>query len=168
MKTRILIVLMMAALFVSSVTMAQNPEQKNRRIDQNDMMKRQEMRQDFGRDLALTDEQKEAMKKIRLETAKEVKPLKNELRELQAHQQTLATADNADMKAIYKNIDKMAEVKTKMEKIRAKQRQDIRSLLTEEQRLKMDQRIDHMPRGERPFMRDRMENHGRPAFGNGA
>lgn len=168
MKTRILIAFMMAALFVSSATMAQNPTQKNRRMEQRPMMKRQEMRQHFGQNLGLTDEQKEAMKKIRLETAKEVKPLKDQLRELQAHQQTLATSENADMKAIYKNIDKMSGVKAEIAKIIAKQRQEVRSLLTDEQRLKMDERMDHLQRGERPMMRNRMENHHSPAFGRGA
>jgi Spy/CpxP family protein refolding chaperone len=168
MKTRILIAFMMAALFVSSAAYAQSPAQRNGKMDRRAMMKRQEMQKDFSRDSFLTDEQKEAVKKIRLETAKEVKPLKNELHELQAHQQTLATADNADMKAIYKNIDKMSEVKAEMAKILAKQQQEVRSLLTEEQQLKMDQRKDHMQRGERPFMRNRMGNGNRPAFGNGA
>jgi Spy/CpxP family protein refolding chaperone len=108
------------------------------------------------------------MKKIRLETAKEVKPLKNELRELQAHQQSLVTADNADMKAIYKNIDKMSDVKTNLAKIMAKQTQEVRSLLTDEQRLKMDQMRSHMQRNERPFIRTRMESRDMPAFGKGA
>ena len=172
MKTRFLIVSMLAALFVSSVAMAQNPEQKNDRMDQRPMMARQEFRQDFDRDLALSDEQKEAVKKIRMETVREVKPLRDELRELEAHQQTLETADNADMKAIYKNIDKISEAKTKMAKIMAKQKQEVRSLLTEEQKLKMDQKRDNMRQGERPFMKDRMENRmenrERPPFGEGA
>ena len=169
MKTRILIAFMMAALFISSAAMAQNPvQQRNNRMNQRHMLNRQEMRHGFGQNLGLTDEQKEAMKKIRMETAKEVKPLKDELRELEAHQQTLATADNADLKAIYKNIDRMGDVKTKMAKIMAKQRQDVRSLLTEEQRLKMDHMRAHMQRGERSFMRNRMENRDRPAFGKGA
>jgi len=156
-------------LFVSSAALAQNPEQKTERMDKRAMVKRQEMKRDFKHDSFFTEEQKEAVKKIRLETTKEVKPLKNKLRELQAHQQTLATADNADMKAIYKNIDKMSDVKAKMAKIMAKQQQDVRSLLTEEQRLKIDQRKGHMQRGERPFMRNRMENgNRRPAFGKGA
>ncbi|HKI89074.1 MAG TPA: Spy/CpxP family protein refolding chaperone [Draconibacterium sp.] len=168
MKTRILITFVMAALFASSAAFAQNPLQRNRRMDRRAMLHRQEMRQNFNRDSFLTDDQKEAMKKIRMETAKEIKPLKNQLRELQAHQQTLATADNADLKAIYKNIDKMSEVKTEMAKILAKQRLDFRSLLTDEQRLKMDQRRDRIRRGERPFMKNRMENRNKPGYGNGA
>lgn len=168
MKTRILITLMMAALFVSAAAFAQNPTKENQRPGQKSMEMRQAERQHFRANSFLTDEQKEAVKKIRMETAKEVKPLKNQLRELQAHQQTLATAENADMKAIYKNIDKMSGVKAEIAKIMAKQRQEVRSLLTDEQRLKMDQRMDRRQRGERPFIRNRMENHNRPAFGRGA
>ncbi|HKI89529.1 MAG TPA: Spy/CpxP family protein refolding chaperone [Draconibacterium sp.] len=168
MKTKILIAFMLAALFVSSAGLAQNPVQRNGRMDRRAMVNKQKMRQNFNRDSFLTDEQKEAVKKIKMETAKEMKPLKNQLRELQAHQQTLATADNADLKAIYKNIDKMSEVKAEMAKIMAKQRLEFRSLLTEEQRLKMDQRGDRMHRGERSFIRNRLENRNRPGFGNGA
>lgn len=167
MKTRILITFLMAALFASSTIIAQNPAQRNGRMNQRPMLHRQEMRQNFNRDSFLTDEQKEAAKKIRLEMAKELKPLKNQLHELHAHQQTLATADNADLKAIDKNIDKMSEVKAEMAKIMAKHRLEFRSLLTDEQRLKMDQRRDQMHRKRRPFMRNRMENH-RPGFGKGA
>lgn len=168
MKTRILIAFMMAGLFISSAALAQRPAQKKERTDNRSMVEKQEMKRDFRHYSFLTDEQKEAVKKIRMETAKEIIPLKNELNELQAHQQTLATSDNVDMKAIYKNIDKMSEVKAKMAKIRAKQQQEIRSLLTEEQLLKMDQRRSHIQRGERPFARNRLESRNRHTFGNGA
>ena len=87
-----------------------------------------------------TAEQKEQVKQIRLETAKQVKPFRNELRELMAHQKTLTTAENTDMKAINANIEKMSDVKTEIAKIHAAQHQEIRSLLTEEQLLKFDQR----------------------------
>ena len=168
MKTRILITTMMAAFFISSAAFAQNPTLENKRPDKKTMVMKHGERQHYRDNSFLTDEQKEAVKKIKLETAKEVKPFKNELRELRAHQQTLATAEKADMKAIYKNIDKMSGVKAEISKIMAKQRQEVRSLLTNEQRLKMDQRMDRRQRGERPMMKNRMGNRDRSAFGRGA
>jgi Spy/CpxP family protein refolding chaperone len=138
MKTKILSITFIAIFVLSASVMAQpenrrerNPEQKER------MMKhRQGMKDRFEN--FFTEEQKEKMKELRLETAKKVKPLKNELRELQARQQTLTTADKADLNAINKNIDKMAGLKADIQKIMAKQHQEIRSMLSEEQLIKFD------------------------------
>lgn len=67
-------------------------------------------------------------------------PLRNELNELKARQQTLETDKNADMGKINTNIDKQSEVKTAMTKEQAKFRQDIRNILTDEQRIWFDSR----------------------------
>jgi Spy/CpxP family protein refolding chaperone len=115
------------------------------------MKKRQEMKND--RQPFFTEDQKETMKEMRLETAKQVKPLRNGLNELAAKQKTLTTADNADLKAINKNIDKMSEIKAEIAKIHAKQHQEIRSLLTEEQLIKFDAMKQH--RAKKGNMRNR-------------
>ncbi len=83
----------------------------------------------------LTEEQKEAFKVIRLETMKETKPLKDELRELRAHHQTLMTTENPDLNAIYASIDKMSEIESELSKIRAKSHLEMQSHLTDEQKL---------------------------------
>lgn len=88
--------------------------------------------------LDLTDAQKEEFKKSMMVMQKELKPLRNELGEVQAHQRTLVSADEPDLKAINKNLDKIGELKTKMAKIQVKQRLDLRAQLTEEQRMKFD------------------------------
>ena len=138
MKVKKLTLVMIAILTVTSVAFAQNPERVKRDTERKKaMIMRHE--QVAGRmDNFFTQEQQEQIKALRLESAKKIKPLRNELRELDARQQTLTTADNADMKAIYKNIDKIAEVRSEMQKIMAKQQQDIRSMLSEEQLLKYD------------------------------
>ena len=141
MKTRILSLLIVASLFISSAIIAQpNKSQRERGADsqRREMMaKRSEQgKREFQN--FFTDEQKEQVKQLRLETAKKVKPLKNELHELMAHQQTLTTSDNADLKAINKNIDKMSDIKSDIAKLMAAQHQEIRSLLTEEQLIKFD------------------------------
>lgn len=166
MKTKKLVILLLSVFFISSVSWAQRPMGMEGRSNKKAMMMNRNMQHNAQKENFLTDEQKEAVKKIRLETAKEVKPLKNQLHELQARQQTLTTDENADLKAINKNIDKISEVKTEMAKIMAKQHQEVRSLLTEEQRLKMDSRKPKFDRKQKPFMRNRTENKGTPRFGS--
>ncbi|MCD6354031.1 MAG: periplasmic heavy metal sensor [Prolixibacteraceae bacterium] len=173
MKTKILSILLVAALFVSTAAMAQsqprNPQWEHNGQDRKAMMKKKQMIKKWQQANFLTDEQKEAAKKLRLETVKEVKPLKNELRELMAHQQTLTTADNADLKAINKNIDKIAGVKAEIAKIITKQKLAFRSMLTEDQLLKMESRKGKIYRNKRgAFMNNRMEHHGQPPFKRGA
>jgi Spy/CpxP family protein refolding chaperone len=88
--------------------------------------------------LNLTDAQKEAFKKSSLEMHKKIQPIRNELGEAEAHQRTLMTAEKPDIKAINKNIERIGELKVEMAKIAAAQRLEMRSLLTDEQRMKLD------------------------------
>ena len=91
-----------------------------------------------GNGLDLTDAQKEAFKKSRVEIEKQLQPLRNQLGEACAHQKTLTTAEKPDMEAINKNIEKMGALQTEIEKIRTKHRLEMRAQLTDEQLLKMD------------------------------
>ncbi len=138
MKTRVLSLFIVATLLISTTVLAQPTKQGNRNPERKSMMMKQFAQQKNIHQKFFTVEQQETMKTLRLETAKKVKPFKNELRELMAHQQTLTTADNADLKAINKNIDKISGAKTEIAKIMASQHQQIRSLLSEEQLLKFD------------------------------
>jgi Spy/CpxP family protein refolding chaperone len=147
MKTKILSLVIIATFLISTVALAQAPRngQGNKKSkQQKEMMMKKHAHQKSDFHKLFTDEQMETMKTYRLEAAKKVKPLRNELRELMAHQQTLTTADNADLKAINNNIDKMSAVKTKIAKIMAAQHQQIRSLLDEEQLLKFDSMKNNM------------------------
>lgn len=146
MKTKISTILMVAVFLISTAAVAQKATGEHNKREGQEMMK-QGMKHDAQKASFLTEEQKETMEKLRLETAKELKPLKNELRELQARQQTLTTANNADLKAINENIDKVAGVKAEMAKIMAKQHQAFRSQLTEEQLIKFDSRKNRMNPG---------------------
>lgn len=143
MKTRITTILMVAVLIISTTAVAQKTMGPQNKKEGQEMMKRG-MKPSAQKADFLTQEQKETMQKLRLESAKAIKPLKNELRELMAHQQTLTTADNADLKAINKNIDKMTEIKGEIAKILAKQHQEFRAQLTEEQLIKFDSRKNQM------------------------
>ncbi|HBL77500.1 MAG: hypothetical protein A2W90_10385 [Bacteroidetes bacterium GWF2_42_66] len=108
--------------------------------------------------LNLTDAQKEVFKQSMLEVQKQLQPIRNELGEAEAHQKTLTTAEKPDMAAINKNIEKIGALKVEMAKIQAKHRIEMRSQLTEEQRLKMDLMKGKMmhnraPMGKRHNMR---------------
>lgn len=162
MKRKITAVLMVALVCLTIGVSAQNQVKEKRVERMREFAERRdnpgERRMDF-----FTEEQKEAMKTIRLETEKQLKPLKNELRELNAHQQTLVTADKADMKAIEKNIDKISGVKAQMAKIMAKQHQEVRAQLNEEQLMKFDSmREKRMQKG-----RENMDRRERPGRGQG-
>lgn len=148
MKTKISSILLVVAIVISTTAVAQKTKAPQNKKDGQEMM-RQGKKRDAQKADFFTDEQKETIKKLRLETAKEVKPLKNELRELMAHQQTLTTEDNADLNAINKNIDKISEIKAEMAKVMAKQHQEIRSQLSEEQLIKFDSRKNRMHQGKR-------------------
>ncbi len=139
MKTKILSMVLIAVLAISTTAIAQSEKGRKDNSEKKElMMKKGPKGMKDRADKFFTEEQQEQIKALRLETAKEIKPLKNELNELRAHQQTLTTADKANLKAINSNIDKMAEIKASIEKIMAKQHQAIRSLLTEEQLIKFD------------------------------
>jgi len=172
MKIRKLVLLTLSVLLLSTASFAQpNQQQKNRRqvnperaeVIKNRFDERKERMENF-----FTEEQKEAMKNLRLESSQQIKPLKNQLRELMARQQTLTTADTPDMDAINNNIDKMAEIKAEMAKIQAKQHQEVRKLLSEEQLIHFDARKSKQGkrnrgnlRQQRPdFQRGRMYNRG--------
>lgn len=144
MKTKVtgLIALM---IFATLAVSAQRPDRFNKMEGDTPAPKFQQMHaKNMGQNNFFTEEQKVEMKAIRLKSAKEAKPLKDELRELEAHHTTLATAENADLNSIYASIDKIAEVKAGLAKIKAKAHLEIRSTLTEEQLLKFDARKDSM------------------------
>lgn len=170
MKIRKLGLLLIAVLVVSTATMAQrgNSMTAGQRMnpEKREMMMKHRLQQNGERQNFLTEEQKGAMKNLRLETAKKVKPLKNKLREMMAHQKSLTTADNVDMKAINKNIDKIAELRAEMAKIMAAQQQQVRKLLTDEQRLRFDSMNGNYGKSKHTdFKKNRMRNNSKSRLG---
>lgn len=154
MRTKGLSILIVVVLLLSIPAIAKRTERQGNRFNHREKTTKTEMRERTGNDF-FTAEQKEAVKSIRLETAKEIKPLRNQLQELEANQKTITTATKADLNAIYKNIENMADIKTAMAKITAKQHQDIRAMLTEEQLLKFDQFGDYRRENRKEFQNNR-------------
>ena len=88
----------------------------------------------------LTDEQRDAMRAIRLEAAERSLPIQNQLRENRARLRTLSTADPVDERAAQAVLDEIGNLRTQLMRIRWESGQSVRELLTEEQRILFDQR----------------------------
>jgi len=95
----------------------------------------------------LTEDQKEQIETLRAENLKIMLPLRNTLQEKKARLMTLQSAEKADMKAINGLIDEISTIKTQMAKQRATHHQQIRSVLSDEQRVVFDSRPRGMGRG---------------------
>ena len=105
----------------------------------------------------LTDEQKAKIKDLRLANFKEMQPLRNQLGELKAKQRTLTTMDKPDIKAIDANIDEISKVTNQLMKIRAAHHQQVRVLLTDEQKIWFDSHP--FGKGRHGHKADKMEHH---------
>jgi len=86
----------------------------------------------------LTDEQQKKIDALTIPHRKEMQVLRAQMKEKQAHLETLRIADNADMTAINKTIDEISALKTTMMKKREAHKQEIRKILNDEQRLIFD------------------------------
>ena len=88
--------------------------------------------------LKLTDDQKGKIKDLKLVHQKESMKNRNKMEELHAHLRTLSTADVADMKGINATIDEITQTQNLLMKSREGFKQQVRALLTDEQRLQFD------------------------------
>ncbi len=122
----------LAVLFLIGITLAQNPRKMNK---QGEVGFRNERVMNLP---GLTDEQKEKMKEVRLGGMKAMQPIRNQIGEKQAKLRTLETANNVDMTAINGLIDELSTLRTAQAKIRAGNKQKMRNLLNDEQRLIFD------------------------------
>lgn len=90
--------------------------------------------------LDLTTEQQEAMKSLRADNYKTMKPLKNKMGELKARERTLMSEESVDMKSVNKVIDEQTDLMNKMRKIQATHKVGVKEILTDEQEMKLEQR----------------------------
>ena len=88
----------------------------------------------------LTEQQKEQIREVMLETRKEILPLQNQLREEKARLKTLRTAENADIDAINSQIEQISGTRAAMMKARLASEQEVRALLTDDQLVVFDSR----------------------------
>ena len=86
----------------------------------------------------LTPDQKKQIDVLKQKLIKETLPIKNQIDEKQAHLKTISTGDNVDMTAVNKTIDEISVLKADIQKKKMQFRQDVRKLLTDDQKLMFD------------------------------
>lgn len=86
----------------------------------------------------LTAEQEQKISALRTAFLKDMMSYKSDLNIRQAELQKLQTADNPDMNKINAKIDEIGKIKTEMAKKRATHLQQVRALLTDDQKLAFD------------------------------
>lgn len=85
----------------------------------------------------LTEEQQGQAKVIKAKYHKDLTYFQNKLNELNAQQKTLIQVDKPNLKSLYANIEAKTELQNKIAKTRTKMHIELRSIMTEEQRLMM-------------------------------
>lgn len=88
--------------------------------------------------LDLSEEQQEQVKQHWLEGQQQMLPLRNELREKHARLQTLTTTADYDESAVNSLIKEIGDLQTSMMLLREGHRQEMRSFLTDEQKVIFD------------------------------
>jgi Spy/CpxP family protein refolding chaperone len=102
----------------------------------------------------LSDKQEEQLKAIHMKMMKENLPVSNKIKEKEARLNTLKSADKVDMAAINTTIDEISDLRAELAKGHAAKEQEIRKLLTEEQRIFFDSHRSEF--GSRHGMKSRM------------
>ena len=172
MKANILIgiAIMMGSVFTisaqqqkASVRVVDQQVREMKRLDRPDRqageMQRPARQDHFGFLQKLDDSQREELKKMQLEQMKERTRIHHQLKEKRAKLELLQTADKPDMKEINKTIDEITVIQAQKMKMEAANRQKVRSMLTEEQRVYFDARSAQGDRMREPQMK-------RPSGGN--
>jgi len=95
----------------------------------------------------LTQEQENKITALKTQHLKNTQDLRNQLNEKRAHYKTLMTAENPNMGAINNLIDEIAKIKGQLLKAKAAHQQEVRKVLTEDQRVIFDQHISLHNRG---------------------
>jgi len=88
----------------------------------------------------LTEDQKSKIKAQQVAFGKEALPLTTQLEEKRAHLRTLQTAQSYDANAVNAAIDDISKTQSQLMKKQAANREAIRKLLNDEQRLAFDSR----------------------------
>lgn len=83
-------------------------------------------------------EQQKQMAEFKLELQKEMIQLHNQLGEKKAQLKTLQQVEKPNMKSIYSKIDEISDLQNREMKLMADHQNKVRSILTDEQRVKFD------------------------------
>lgn len=96
---------------------------------------------------SLTDKQRAQIKAIRIQTKSAILPVRASLQEKEAHLKTLMIAEKADMAAIQNSVTEISTLKGQIMLERVKSQQEIRKVLTPEQRTQFDSMTLEMGHG---------------------
>ncbi len=83
-------------------------------------------------------EQQKQMTEFKLELQKEMIQLHNQLGEKKAQLKTLQQVEKPNMKSIYSKIDEISDLQNREMKLMADHQNKVRSILTDEQRVRFD------------------------------
>ncbi|MGB3340440.1 MAG: Spy/CpxP family protein refolding chaperone [bacterium] len=150
-KKKYLMLLLAAMIMIPMSVYAQPPDQDGDHSKEHGMHGKMEPGQ-HPMIPDLTDKQKEKMKDLHVEHMKTVQPIKNEIGELEAKFHTLQSADKPNMGEINKLIEAIGQKRIDIMKLKAAHMQEIRKLLTDEQRVFFD--------AHKPHQGGKMKHHG--------
>jgi Spy/CpxP family protein refolding chaperone len=92
--------------------------------------------------LDLSEDQQAKITALRTEHSKTMTPLKNKMAELKARERTLLSEENIDMKEVNSTIDEQTDLMNKIRKLQVEQQVAMKSILTDEQAMKLQQGRD--------------------------
>ena len=138
-KTKFNVIIMLAiifASFVSTQTMAQGQCPQHGKEGMMEGMGKGDKDMAFIKDL--TPEQQKQISTLKLNLIKDRMALQNLIDEKKAHLKTISTGDNVDMAAVNKTVEELFALKGEMVKKHIAFQQEVRKLLTPEQRVIFD------------------------------
>jgi Spy/CpxP family protein refolding chaperone len=107
----------------------------------------------------LTADQQKQIDALKLNLVKESISIKNQIEEKKAHVKTISTGDNVDMAAVNKALDELFALKAEIAKKHEAFQQDVRKILTAEQKVMFD---IHKSEGKGHGRMSEMEDCGMP------
>ncbi len=122
-------------LIVTGMQTIQAQPSHNRNHDKHEMRGQQRHQHPMSGIPDLTEEQKDKIKSLHVDHMKSILPLENQLDEKKARLKSLTTAENVNLEKVDEVIDEITSIDNKIMKSRVRHGQDIRNILTEEQRI---------------------------------
>ena len=117
--------------------------------------------------LNLSEEQQTKIDKLRLEFKKEIVPLRAKIHSLKPEYRLMIVDENVTTKQLQNKLNSISEVKQEMALKRALHQRQVRSLLTDDQKVKFDQHIIS-GRGEKAAQRGMHKRQGKRGSGREA
>jgi len=104
----------------------------------------------------LTDDQKNKMEDIHLKYQKQIQPLQNQIGEKEARLRTLMSEEKVNKSDVYKVVEDIGDLQTKIRKLHIDMRIEVSQILTDKQKVFMNDGPGIGPMGD--GMRHRMQN----------